>query len=268
MAKTETVLLTVEGAVATLTLNRPAALNALDEPMIDALHAALIAVERDDAIRCLVLRGAGDSFMAGGDVKTFLRTVGALPPDERHATFELTIGRVHASIESLRRMAKPVVAAVQGACAGFGVSLMLAADLALAADDAVFTLAFCHIGTSPDGGSTYHLPRAVGLKRAMEIALLGDRFGAQEAARIGLINRAVPAADLAAETARLAGRLARGPTAAYGRTKRLLGSALDRDLAAQLSAECAEFVASTLTDDFREGVTAFVEKRPPVFRGR
>lgn len=178
------------------------------------------------------------------------------------------IGQVHASVAALRRMDKPVVAAVQGATAGFGVSLTLAADLAIAADDAVLTLAYCHIGASPDGGSTFHLPRAVGMKRAMEIALLGERFGAEDAVRMGLVNRVVPAAELAAEAARLAGRLAQGPTAAYARTKRLLNTSLDNSLAAQLAAESESFAASTMTEDFREGVTAFLEKRPPAFQGR
>ncbi len=264
----ETVLLSTDGAIATITLNRPDSLNALDRAMVEALHANLIRVEQDAAIRCVVLRGAGDNFMAGGDIRMFAKALAELPADERQANFEGLIGQVHASIICLRRMEKPVVAAVHGAVAGFGVSLATACDLTLAADATVFTLAYCHIGTSPDGGSTFHLPRAVGMKRAMEIALLGDRFPAEEAARIGLINRVVPAAELEAATAKLAGRLAAGPTAAYARTKRLLNASLDNSLAAQLSAESELFTASTMTDDFREGVTAFLEKRPAGFKGR
>ncbi len=268
MSETETVLLSTDGAIATITLNRPDSLNALDRAMIDALHAHLIRVEQDPAIRCVVLRGAGDAFMAGGDIRMFAQALAELPPPDRQARFEELIGRVHASIVALRRMDKPVIAAVQGAAAGFGVSLALACDLAIAADNAVFTLAYCHIGTSPDGGSTFHLPRAVGMKRAMEIALLGDRFPAEEAARIGLVNRVVAAAELDAATAQLAGRLAQGPTAAYGRTKRLLNASLDNTLAGQLAAESELFTASTMTEDFREGVTAFLEKRPAGFQGR
>ncbi|NNG04515.1 MAG: enoyl-CoA hydratase, partial [Inquilinus sp.] len=223
----DTVLLETAGAVATVTLNRPDALNALDEAMIGALHDAMIRLEHDESVRCVVLRGAGDSFMAGGDIRVFARALETLEPAARQAKFEGMIGQVHASVVAIRRMEKPVIAAVHGAAAGFGLSLALAADLALATDDTVFTLAYCHIGTSPDGGSTFHLPRAVGMKRAMEIALLGDRFGAEQAAAIGLINRVVPAADLAGETERLAARLAQGPTAAYGRTKRLLNGSFD-----------------------------------------
>ncbi len=264
----ETVLLSTDGAIATITLNRPESMNALDSAMVDELHANLIRVEQDAAIRCVVLRGAGDNFMAGGDIRMFAKALAELPPAEQQASFESLIGQVHASIIALRRMDKPVVAAVQGAAAGFGVSLATACDLTIAADSAVFTLAYCHIGTSPDGGSTFHLPRAVGMKRAMEIALLGDRFSAEQAAEIGLINRVVPADGLEEATAKLAGRLAKGPTAAYGRTKRLLNASLDNSLAAQLSAESELFTASTMTDDFREGVTAFLEKRPADFQGR
>lgn len=268
MSETETVLLTVDGAIATVTLNRPTALNTLDQAMVDALHGALIRVEQDPAVRCVVLRGAGDNFMAGGDIRMFAKALEELPPADRQANFEGLIGQVHASVTALRRMGKPVVAAVHGAAAGFGVSLALACDLAIAADNTVFTLAYCHIGTSPDGGSTFHLPRAVGMKRAMEIALLGNRFGAAEAAAIGLVNRVVPAAELEAEVGKLAGRLAQGPTAAYGRTKQLLNASLDNSLAAQLAAESELFTASTMTEDFREGVTAFLEKRPAGFQGR
>ncbi len=268
MSETETVLLTKDGAIATVTLNRPAAMNALDRSMTQALHTALIQVEQDDAVRCVLLRGAGDNFMAGGDIRVFAKALTDLPAVDQQAMFEGMIGQVHASISALRRMGKPVIAAIQGAAAGFGVSLVLACDLAIAADDAMFTLAYCHIGTSPDGGSTFHLPRAVGMKRAMEIALLGNRFGATEAAAIGLINRAVPAAELEAETAKLAARLAQGPTAAYARTKALLNASLDNNLAAQLSKESELFTASTMTDDFREGITAFLEKRPADFQGR
>lgn len=267
MSETETVLLDTDGAVATVTLNRPAAMNALDDAMVEGLHAALIRVEQDPAVRCVVLRGAGDNFMAGGDIRMFAKALSELSPADRQARFEGLIGQVHASVIALRRMGKPVVGAIQGAAAGFGVSLALACDLAIAADTAMFTLAYCHIGTSPDGGSTFHLPRAVGMKRAMEIALLGDRFDAAEAAAIGLVNRVVPAGALEAETAKLAARLGRGPTAAYARTKRLLNTSLDTPLAAQLAAESQEFTASAMTEDFREGVTAFLEKRPAAFRG-
>src|SRR5262249_22310505 len=145
---------------------------------------------------------------------------------EKMAMFENFVHEVHGIIISLRRMPKPVIASVSGAAAGFGLSLMLACDLAIAADNAYFTLAYSLIGATPDGGSTFALPRSVGAKKAMEIALLGERFDAAAAARLGLVNRVVPAASLEAETMKLAARLAAGPTAVYGRTKALLVGSL------------------------------------------
>jgi 2-(1,2-epoxy-1,2-dihydrophenyl)acetyl-CoA isomerase len=164
-------------------------------------------------------------------------------------------------------MPKPVVAAVQGAAAGFGLSLVLAADLALAAEDAVFTSGYIHLGTSPDGGMTATLSRVVGLKRAAELMLLGDRFDAHRALELGLVNRVVPAGALAAEAAALAERLAAGPTHAYGRTKALLQATLGDAFDAQLRRETESFAACAATADFAEGVRAFLEKRRPVFAG-
>ncbi len=145
---------------------------------------------------------------------------------------------------------------------------MLACDMVLAADDSFYTLAYCHLGASPDGGSTYALPRTVGLKRAFEIALLGDRFDAEAALAAGLINRVVAAADLQAETDALAERLAKGPAGAYARTKALLNGSFDNTLRQQLAVETEAFIECALSDDFAEGVTAFVEKRDPVFGGK
>lgn len=262
----DTVLLDIDGGIATLTLNRPQAMNALDLAMSAALRDATEQVEHDAAVRVVVLRGAGAHFMAGGDIKWFHGLLDA-PAAERRSRFERLIAEVHGSVLRLRRMGKPVLASVQGAAAGFGLSLMNACDLAIAADDAYFTLAYCHLGTSPDGGATFGLPRLVGAKQAMEIALLGDRFDARRALELGLVNRVVPAADLAAETRKLAERLAAGPTAAYAKTKRLINESVNCTLTEQLQAEQDSFAASALTADFAEGVRAFVEKRKPRFSG-
>ncbi|MGE5466285.1 MAG: enoyl-CoA hydratase/isomerase family protein [Ignavibacteria bacterium] len=262
----DAILLEVRDAVATITLNRPQALNALNHEMARALRDAAERVEADASVRAVVVRGAGPHFMAGGDIKSFDAML-KMPEQERLADFEAIIGMVHDAVVRLRRMEKPVVAAVQGAVAGFGLSLMNACDLAVAADNAYFTLAYCHLGTSPDGGATWGLPRLVGLKQAMEIALLGDRFDARRALELGLVNRVVPVDALETETLDLAQRLAAGPTAAYAKTKRLLNESGNRSLVEQLQAEQDNFAASTLTEDFAEGVHAFVEKRKARFRG-
>ena len=263
----QTVLSEVADGVAWLTLNRPDSLNALNPEMVDGLLAALPEFERDQAVRCLVIRGAGDHFMAGGDLKAFGENLHQ-PPEARRRHFEELIHHLHPAIVSLRRMPKPVLVSVQGAAAGFGLSLVLAADLAIAAEDAYFTLAYSLIGTSPDGGATYHLPRIVGLRKAMEIALLGDRFSASRAKKLGIVNWVVPPGALEPETAELAKRLAEGPTAALGRTKALLAASFDRSLEEQLGLEAESFAASAATEDFAEGVGAFVAKRKAAFKGR
>ena len=170
-------LVEVHDGIATLTFNRPDARNAMSLDMRAAFVEASVRVERDPAVRCVVLKGAGDHFMAGGDVKRFF---GGLDQDDdqRYETFLHGIQETHRSIAALRRMAKPVLASVQGAAAGLGMSLVMAADLAIAAEDAFFTLAYVKLGTSPDGSGSFFLPRIVGLKRAAEIAMLGDRFDA------------------------------------------------------------------------------------------
>lgn len=262
------VLVTTEAGVMTLTLNRPEVLNALNNEMGDALHEALITARDNPEVKVIVIRGAGDAFMAGGDVGYFHRKLAEYPDREQfRPVIVAMIERAQRLTAVIRAIPKPVVAAVHGGCAGFGLSLMLACDLVIAADNAKFTLAYIHLGTTPDGGATFHLPRIVGQKRAAEIALLADRFGAAEADRWGLVNRVVPLAELEPTTAKLASRLAKGPTLAYGRTKKLLNSADGNDLDQQLAAETESFASSALTDDFAAGVAAFVNKKPAQFSG-
>lgn len=255
-----TVIYEVSGHVATLTLNRPESLNALNLAMIDDLRTTTARAAFDPDVRAVVLRGAGDHFMAGGDLKWF-RDQLAMSPQQRQIRFEEMIAVAHTSILSLKGMPKPVIATVHGAVAGFGMSLMMACDLVVAADNAYFTLAYSNIALSPDGGATWSLPRQVGLKQAMEIALLGDRFDATCARELGLVNRVVPLAQLTAEAEGLAQRLAAGPAAALARTKALLNQSLDTALETQLHAEQRAFAACGAHPDFNEGLAAFFERR-------
>ncbi len=255
----DAVLLAIDGPIARITLNRPDKLNALDLTSACALRDVLHQLHDNAQVRVVGLAGAGRAFQAGGDISAFRE-------DAPRRAAEL-IEPVHECIRLMATLPVPVVASLHGAVAGAGVSLALAADLAIAAADTKFTLSYARIGTSPDAGATWHLPRVVGLRKAMEIALLADGFDAAEALRLSLVNRVVPADALAAETDALLTRLAQGPTAAYGRIKRLLHESDGRTLPQQLDAETAAFVASAGTADFAEGMSAFFGKRPPQYRG-
>ena len=261
------VITEVDGAIATLTLNRPAALNALSAEMAQQLIEATARFERDPGVRCVVLRGAGDNFMAGGDVKGFHKAL--TETREAHvAGMELRVVHAHQILYQIRRMPKPVLVSIQGAAAGFGLSIAMACDLAIAAADAFFTLAYRHVGLSADGGSTYFLPRIVGERKALELALLGERFPAQKAVELGLVNWMVPRARLADETAKIARKLADGPTVALGVAKRLIRSSFDNSWDEHSHREAEGMAVAAATEDHLEGATAFVERRKPVFKGR
>jgi 2-(1,2-epoxy-1,2-dihydrophenyl)acetyl-CoA isomerase len=247
-------------------LNRPEILNAVNRKTIADLAAAVGEAGADDTARTVLLRGAGTHFCAGGDITMFAELIRLTPAERQKALYQI-VDTLHPLLVRMRHMPKPIVAAVQGAAAGFGLSLVLAADLALATEDAVFTSGYIHLGISPDGGLTATLPRIVGLKHAAELMLLGDRFDARRALELGLVNRVVPAEKLAAEAAALATRLAAGPTQAYGRTKALLQATLGDGFDAQLRRETENFAACAASEDFAEGVRAFLEKRAPVFTG-
>ena len=249
-----------EGTVATIRFNRPAALNAIDVPMAHAFLEAVQGIAADSSVRAVLLSVAGKGFMAGGDLAV-------LRADPLGGATAL-IDPLHEALALLARIDAPVVAQVHGVAAGAGMSLMLQADFVVAAEGSRFGLAFVKIGASCDTGSTWALPRRVGLHKALEIAMLGDIVDAATAERIGLVNRVVPASDLEREAMALAVRLADGPTKALGNIRRLLRASFDRDFASQLHAEADAFRACAGTADFKDGVEAFFAKRPPQFVGR
>jgi len=259
----DTVLLQRADAVATITLNRPDAYNALTLALARDLFHAVLAVDEDPGVRCVVLTGAGRAFCGGGDVKDFagsLDRIGVLVK-------ELTT-YVHGAVSRLVRSPKPVVVAINGTAAGGGLSLALAGDLVLAGESAKLTMAYSKIAATPDGSSSYFLPRLIGLRRAMEIYLTNRVLTATEALEWGLVTRVVPDGELAGAAAALARELAQGPTRAFGGAKLLFHQSTHESLETQMELESQAIAASGHTEDFREGVTAFASKRTPTFRGR
>lgn len=257
----------IDGPVARITFNRPHVRNALTTGMVTTMREFLKKVEHDPSVRVVVMTGAGDHFMAGGDVGGFARALDATG-EERRADFEQRAGVAMSLFAVMERLPKPIIAKVRGAVAGASVGWVAASDFVLVSDTALFIIAHIVLGTSPDGAVTWHLPRAVGLRKAKEMALLGDRMSAQEAVEFGLANRVVPDADLDAETEKLIARLAKAPSYAIGRTKLLLNKAFSNSLDTQMQLEAESFGACAGTEDFAEGVRAFTEKRKAVFEGR
>jgi len=259
----ETIRLGHADGVATITLNRPDAFNAMSLTLGRELFSAVLEVDEDPAVRCVVLTGAGRAFCGGGDVKAFAEN---LP---RIGVFvkELTT-YVHGAVSRLVRAPKPVITAINGVAAGGGLSLALSGDLVVAAESARFTMAYSRIAATPDGSSSYWLPRLVGLRRAIELFYTNRVLTAREALEWGLVSRVVADAELADQVATLARELAQGPTLALGRGKRLFHAATTESLETQMELESQCIAASGHTEDFAEGVRAFVEKRPPAFKGR
>jgi len=248
-----------EGSVAHLRFNRPDAMNAIDIPMAQAFLTACRAIAEDPLVRAVWISGSGRAFMAGGDIATMRHD----PP----AISRELIDGMHGGLRLLAQLRAPVVASVHGAVAGGGFGLMLCCDLVIAAEATRFCVAYPLIGASCDCSTSWALPRLVGMRKALELALLADTFDAMEALRLGLVNRVVPQTELHVNAERTVQRLAAGPTLAYGHLKRLIRISLDNDLSAQLDAEAAGFQACAGTGDFAEGVAAFLDKRTPHFTG-
>ena len=260
----ETILAETTEGVLTLTLNRPDLYNAFTPEMGRELTDALKAAGRDGVVRAVVITGAGRAFCSGQDLKLVDEVLaGDGPP----GLGGLIRRHYNGLILAMRRLEKPILASVNGVAAGAGMSLALACDLRIASDKASFLQAFVNIGLVPDSGSMYFLPRLVGLAKALELCLLGERVSAEEAQRIGLVSRVVPAEELAAVTGELARKLASGAGKAIGLTKRGLNRALETDLDGMLEYEALLQEVAGRTADFREGVTAFKEKRPAAFTG-
>lgn len=249
--------------VATLTLNRPEAYNAFTLALGREIFHAVLDVDDDPDVRCLVIAGAGRAFCAGGDVKEFVDNLDRIGAHVKELTTYL-----HGAVSRLCRSDMPVIVAVNGVAAGGGLSLVLAGDLVVAAESARFTMAYSKIAATPDGSSSYFLPRLIGLRRAMELYFTNRVLSAREALDWGLVTRVVPDAELRSAVDALAGELAQGPTRAFGAAKRLFHQATWESLETQMEAESQAIAASGRTEDFRAGVTAFANKKTPTFRGR
>ncbi len=253
----------VRDGVAHITLNRPDAANALNLEMSQELQRAMLRCDEDPAIRVALISGAGDMFCVGGDLRSFSEQGEHLPLHLKEVTTHL-----HAAVSRMARMNPPVVAAVHGAAAGAGLSLACACDLVVAAESARFTMAYSNAGLTPDGSSTYYLPRLVGLGRAMELTLTNRRLSAQEAMEWGIVTRVVPDEDLSENAAALASQLAAGATKALGAAKQLLHSGWTETLETQMEHETQTIADMGRTSDAHEGIAAFLEKRQAEFTGR
>ncbi len=257
----ETILVQKEKNVATITMNRPEAMNALNPAMGAEIESAIHDFAKDDEVRAVVIKGSGRAFSAGGDLKTMQKK---MTPHEALGRIDRITGFVKAMLD----LPKPIIASVNGHAVGAGCNIALAADIIIASEKAIFGELFARIGLMPDCGGIFLLPRQVGLTKAKELVFTAKTITAQEAERIGLINRVVPAEALEEETRKMAEELANGPTLAIGVAKRLLNQSFESSFNALLLGENNGQTLLRATDDHQEGVRAFVEKRKPIFKGK
>lgn len=260
--KFETLLVEIVEGVAEVTLNRPESANAMDPLMSKELSTLAIECDTNPEIRAVLITGAGRMFCAGGDLKGFAEE------DNIAGALLSMAGDLHMGLSRFSRMAPPVIGAINGTAAGAGFSLALSTDIAIASDDAVFTMAYTRAGLSPDGSSTYFAPRRIGDRRARELMLTNRVLNAQEALDWGVVNRVVPADELVPEARKLAQELAAGPTQAFGAVKTLLNHSFDNALEAQMELESRSIAKLGAGEDGQEGIHAFVAKRKPDFKGR
>jgi len=261
----QTVNVSVADGTARVELNRPEALNAWNAQFGEDLLAALRGVTEDEAVRAVVLTGAGRGFSSGADLKDISTDT---TPEGRPNVYKTLTERYHPIMHAIREMPKPVIAAVNGPAVGIGCSLALCCDLIVAAESAYFLLAFVNIGLVPDGGSSLFLPTRIGMARASELSMLGERLPAAKALEWGLINRVVADEQLEQEVLALAARMAAGPTRSYAGSKRQLNNWLYARMEEQLELEATIQQEMAGSDDFVEGAMAFVQKRPARFTGR
>ena len=250
-----------EEDIATLTLNRPEKLNAINQKMIEELESAIAEISKDTSVRVLIITGAGRAFCSCADVSDMAQATA--PIDTRH-----WLAGAHKIILAIANFEKPVIAKVKGAAVGFRCSLALSTDLTIASENAQFSLIFTRIGLIPNGWSLFHLPRLVGLAKAKELVLTGKKIDAKEAERIGLISKAVPPNELDHEVNALSKQLAKGPTVAFGIAKKIMNEGLNMSLGSVLECEAFGQTLVGTTEDAKEGVIAFLEKREPQFKGR
>jgi 2-(1,2-epoxy-1,2-dihydrophenyl)acetyl-CoA isomerase len=261
---TQEILTEIAGPVATITFNRPEARNAVYHEMLEIMREFLVRIENDPNIRCIVLTGAGEHFMAGGDVMAF-HSILQQPGSERRKQLTARVASNSPLFLQMARMPQPMVARIRGAVAGAALGFVGGCDFAVCEEKSIFVLAHVRIGASPDGSSSYYLPRLVGVRKAKELAFFGDRITAREALDLGLVSHVVPADQLDAKLSELVARIVAAPAESVRRAKLLMDRALQNTLAEQLTLEAECFGACAATDNFKEGVSAFVEKRPAVF---
>ncbi len=258
----ETLLFEVADGVGTITINRPEAFNAMSPLCAKEFADVAVRCDDDPEVRAVVLTGAGKAFCAGGDLGAF-----ASAGSSAKSLLKVMAGDLHMGLSRLARGNAPVIAAVNGTAAGAGFSLVMAADLAIAAHSAVFTMAYTNAGLSPDGSSTFYMPRKIGDRRTRELMLTNRLLKAEEALAWGVVNQVVADDQVVAEAMKLAQKLAAGPTLAFGAVKTLLNGTFDQTLESQMELEARAIAELSVTADGQEGINAFMAKRKPEFRG-